>query len=85
MFLHKTIVRHIVIEGADHVIAIAPHFLIHEIKFMPKRLRVAHQVEPMAAPAFAEVRGGEQFVHHLLKGLGRIVGHEGLYLFRCGR
>ena len=42
VFLHESIVRHIVIKSADHVIAIAPHFLIHEIKFMPKRLRVAH-------------------------------------------
>ena len=44
VFLHETIVGHIVIEGADHIVTIAPHFLIHEIELVPERLRVTHQI-----------------------------------------
>ena len=77
----------IVVEGVDDVIAITPGFLQDEAT-KRQRFGVAGDVEPVPAPAFAELRHGEQLIdgvgHRLVEiFLGRLF--EGVHLLRRRR
>ena len=64
----ELVVGHIGVERADDVVAILKRVGDVVIELMPARLGVAHQVEPMPAPAFAEVGRGEQLVDQFFDG-----------------
>ena len=85
VLFHKAVVGHVVIKRADYIIAIAPNFLVCEIKLMPKRLRIAHQIQPVPRPAFAEVRRGQKLIHDHCERLLRVVPQKQINLLRCGR
>ena len=74
----KRVVRLVVIEGGDDVIAIGPGIAPGLVFVEAVRFAVVHDVEPVAAPAFAITRRGEESVDQLLIGVGRVVGEEGV-------
>jgi hypothetical protein len=85
LFTNELIVRLIVVERFDHVIAIAPRLGTIHVELEAARIGVANQVEPVARPSLAVMRTGEQPVDQSLPGSGRGVFDEGLDLFRVGR
>ncbi len=81
----ELIVRHVGVEGADDVVAIAVCLGDRVVALVAARLGEAHQVEPVLPPAFAEVRRGEQSLDELRVGVGRGVVDVCLDLRRCRR
>ena len=76
----ELVVRLVVVERVDDVVAIAPGVRVGEVPRRAGRLAVAGDVEPVPAPAFAERGRGEQPVDDLLEGVGRRVVDEGVDL-----
>ena len=76
LLAHELRVRHVGVERANHPVAPAPRFVHGVVEFVAQRLRVAHHVHPVAAPAFAVARRGEERIHHALARGGRVVGVE---------
>ncbi len=85
LLLHELIVGEILVEGADHVVAITPGFLLLEIKFMAAGFRETDEIEPVPGPSLSIVRRGQQAVDNLLIRLRRFVGQESCDLFRRRR
>ena len=75
----------IAIQRVDDPLAVAPRPGARAIFFVAIAIRVARQVEPVARPLLAVVRGIEQPVHIALVGVGARVGGEFAYLFGSGR
>ena len=74
----ELVVGQVVVEGFHHPVAISvgvgiAAFFLEDVAF---RVGVAGHVEPVAAPAFAEGRQGEQTIDQLLDGLRIAVGDE---------
>ena len=80
----ELIVGHVVIEGADHVIAIAEGVQDLVVEFVSRRLGVPDQVQPVARPALAVMGAGEQPVHQPLVSIGRLIRLECGDLVRRG-
>ena len=78
----EAVVRLVVVERLNDVIAIAPHVGTRGVGFEAVAVRVARDVEPMARPALAVPRRREQPVHHALPRAGRSVVQELLNLGR---
>ena len=57
VFDHELVEGQVGVEGADDVVAVAPGVGDVEVELVAVRLGVADQVEPVAAPALAVVRG----------------------------
>ncbi len=88
LFFQKLIVRDVVVESADDVVAIDPRVLPIQIRLGPVRLRPADYVEPVLRPALSEVRRGHQFVDQFgvgLLGVCRVLFGEGLNSLGCRR
>ena len=77
----NSVVGLVAVEGADDVVAIAPGVGAVRVVLEAVGVGVADDVEPVAAPALAVVRRGEQAVDEFLVGVGRLVGEEGVDLF----
>ena len=69
---HEAIVRHVVVEGLHHPIAVHPD-LPRFVLLVAVRVGVAGGVEPDAGPALAVVRRGEQLLHELLVSVRALV------------
>ena len=85
LLLHEGGVGLVAIERLDHPIAIPPGGDEEVIGLEAGRVGVAHQVEPVAAPALAVPRRREQAVDELFVGVGRLVVDELLHLLGRGR
>ena len=72
------IVRQIVIDRTNHVIAIGEGI-------GTVGTGVPGHVQPVTAPAFAVMRRGEQTIHDPRERVRRLVRHEGRYFLRCRR
>ena len=72
----ETVVRHVSVERAHHVVAVAPHLRAELVALVAVRVRVAHHVQPQPRRALAVARRPEQLVHQPLVGVGRFVGDE---------
>ena len=59
----ELVVRQVEVERADDPVAVTPRVVPGHVAGLAVGLGVARQVQPVPAPAFAEVRGSEQFVH----------------------
>jgi len=84
----ELVVGFVLVERADHVVAIHPGLGTEVVGAVAVALGVADHVEPVLAPAFAVARAGEEFVGELGGGLVRIGGEgllEGDDLLRRGR
>ena len=75
---------HVGVEGVDHPLAVAPGVGPGLIFLIAVRVGVAGEVEPLAGPFFAVVRGGQIAVDESLVGVRPRVGHERGDLFRGG-
>ena len=57
---HEIAVGQVVIERADHPVAVVIRAIPVGVELVAVALRVAHQVQPMPAPAFPVARAGQQ-------------------------
>jgi hypothetical protein len=73
---HKLVERPVAVEGVDDVLAVPPRFRIGRRRRRPAHVGVAGQVEPVPAPALAEVPRAEQVIHHPGQPLRRWVGQR---------
>ena len=62
VFLQEPVIGHVLVEGADEVVAVLPSVGDAVVGLMAAGLRIAHQVHPVARPTLAEVGGGEQLI-----------------------
>ena len=76
LFAHELVVRQILVERIDHVIAISPGVGITVVLVVAGRVRIARDVKPVASPLLAVSRRGEQPVHNLCKRIGRRVREQ---------
>ena len=84
--LHEPVVRHVVVESLNDPIAIAVSVRIgFHLRRVQLVVRIAGDVEPIAAPALAIARGREQVVDDLGERIRRFVLNEGANLFRGRR
>ena len=85
LLLHEAIIRLVVVERFDHVIAVAPHAGTIAVILEAVRLGVAHHVEPVLRPAFAVVRRRQQPIDELLIRIGCVIVDERIDLLRRRR
>ena len=89
LFDDEDVVRLIVVEAPDDVIAIRPRIRTARVfalaAYHAFRVAVTRHVEPVAAPAFAVVRRCEQTIHHFGERVRRLVFDERLDFLRRGR
>ncbi|EDY18868.1 hypothetical protein CfE428DRAFT_3526 [Chthoniobacter flavus Ellin428] len=82
---HEAIVGHIIIEGANNVVAIRPRVRPRPVHFETVALGEPHHIQPVSRPALAVVRERQQALHELFVSLGIRVGNERLDFFRRRR
>ena len=86
LFQHEAVVRLVVIQGGNHVIAIAPRFGLFRVALIAVGLRISRDVEPMPPPPFAVLLAGKQLVDKPLIRLRRVIGYEAVnFLGRGGQ
>ena len=76
LFRHEAVVRLVVNETADDVVAIAPGVRPVGVLLEAIGLGVADEVEPLPRHALAVTRAGEQAVDQLFVCVGRLIGDE---------
>jgi hypothetical protein len=77
LFADESIVGLVGVERVDHVVAVAPGIGPRFIRLEAFALGVPCQIEPVAAPALAVLRRGQQPVDNVGERVGRPVGKEG--------
>ena len=77
---HESVVRLVFIKGADDIVAVFPDEWFFVVALVAVGLREAHDIEPMATPAFAVLRQAKQVLDQPWPGVGRVVAHERLHL-----
>ena len=77
LFVDEAVPGLVVIEGADDVVAVAPGVGAEVVVFEAFSFGEADDVEPVLAPAFAVVGGGEEAVDDSGPGVGGFIGEEG--------
>src|SRR5947209_3683947 len=77
LFADQTVVRLVVVEGPDQIVAVVPGLGPQLIDPVAVGVGVADQVEPVLGPSLAVSGRGEQAVDQRLVGVGRGVGEEG--------
>ena len=82
LFPEELTVRFVVIETANHIVAVAPSVRFGAVPFIPVALGVPDDVEPVPAPLLAVFCGRQQTVDQLLPRFNVRVLHEGIDLFR---
>ena len=73
------------VERGDDVVAVAPGVRAELVTFETMRVGIVGDIEPVAGPAFAVTRRGQQLVDQLRVGVRRIIPDEGLDAFGGGR
>ena len=79
----ETVVGHVVVQGADDVVAIAPGLGTIGVRAVAVRLGVAHQVEPVPGPALAIPRARQQAIDQAIESAWVGIGDERLDVFRA--
>ena len=85
LLAQELVVRLVVVERVDDVVAVAPHVQADVVLLEPVGVGVARHVQPVAAPALAVVGRIEQLVDEPLPGAALGVGQERLHLLAGGR
>ena len=80
LFGEEAIVGLVLVERADHVVAVAPDVRLLVVLLVPVGLGEAHDVEPVAAPSLAVLGAREQRVDEAIPLVGSVVGDVGLQL-----
>ena len=81
LLFDEVVIRRVVVEGPDDVVAIWPRVGPLGVYLKTVRVRIAHHVQPMLCPALAIARRGEQ---SLDGGGGVGLSQEGLHFLRSG-
>ncbi len=85
----ELIVGHIVVEGSDDIIAIAPFaFALNDergIDVEANGVGITGHIEPVPGPALAEARRRQQTIEHTLECIRTIVRKKGIHFFDRGR
>ena len=76
LLLDEAVERLVGVQGADHVVAVAPGVGIEVVGLEAAGVGVAGHVEPVPAPALAVLRRGEQAVDQPFVGVGPLVVGE---------
>ncbi len=86
-FQDHAVVTHIAIEGIDDPVAPAPDMFLAVAQLISETvpIGVTPNVHPMAGPAFAVLRGGEEPVGDASEAIGTGRSEEGLQIFARGR
>ncbi len=79
------IVGHVGVKGVDDPVAVAPGVADGAVAFESAGFAVADQIEPVASPALAVARVGEEFVDQARIGVRRGVAQKSVHLGRGGR
>src|SRR5688572_28940936 len=77
LLLHEAGVRLVVVEGADHVVAVGPRVRAHAVLVVAVRLRKVDGVKPVPRPTLAVARRREQAID------GFFVGERVATLHTC--
>ena len=85
LLLNKLVVRLVLIERADHVIAVAIGIGPELIALKAIRVGVADDVQPVPSPSLAVMRAGKQPIDKFLVSIRRVVGEKRFDLFGRGR
>ena len=78
MLTNELVIRNVLIEGPNQVIAIRPGMVARPVLVMAVRLGEVDDVHPVPGPALAVLRTSQQALHDLLIGVRRVVGQEGV-------
>ena len=82
LLAQELVVRFVRVEGIDDVIAIAPRERHRVVRSLARSIRVAHDIEPVASPAFAVMRRGQQAIDDFREGVCRFVGEKSVDFLR---
>ena len=77
LFLDEQVERFVLVEGLDEVVAVTPGMLGEDVVRGADHVGIPREIEPVAGPAFAVSRRGEQAVDDLGVGVGGLVFGEG--------
>ena len=80
----ELVIRHVLVEGADQVVAVLKGVRDRRVTLRAVRVRIAHEVHPVPRPALAIARRGEEPVDDALEGALPLVQKEGCELL-CRR
>ena len=83
LFLHELIVRLVLIERANHVIAIPPCVPVHQVLVEPVRIGITGYIEPVPRPSLSIMRRGQQAVYDFCERIETGVGQERVHFLRC--
>ena len=75
----ELVIRHVGIERANEVVAIAPRLNDLRVAFAATGIGIADEVHPVAGEVFAVTRRGQQAVDDLGESVRRDVGFKGGY------
>ena len=78
---HEAVIGFVVVEGIDHVVAVAPGVWPLMVGFKAVAIRKAHHIQPMPRPFLAIVTGVQQLIHPLLIGLRISILFKGAHVF----
>ena len=67
----KLVEGQVAVERVHHIVAVAPRVLEHQGAAAATRFRKARHIEPVPAPALAELRRGQHRIHRHRERLGR--------------
>ncbi len=84
LFAQELVEGLVLVERADHVVAVPPHLWLGIVPFETVRFGIADQVQPVAAPFFAILWRVQQAVDDGFPRPGRIVGQKTLHIGRLG-
>ena len=65
MFTHELVIRHIVIQGSDQIIPVAPCVRDIVVPFVAVRFRKSHDIQPVPRKPFAELRRCQQAIDQM--------------------
>ena len=78
LLLHKTGVRLVLVESANHIVAIRPRIRPGVVVVIAMRVRIVRHIQPMPRPMFAVARRGQQAVDKFFIGLMGPIRRMGL-------
>ena len=81
----QLVVRNVRVEGAYKVIPVAPSHGQFRVSLTSMRFAVANQIHPVPRPTLAKTGRGQQSVHPLLVGVGRVIAQKVFDLFHRRR
>ena len=77
---YKLIIRLVVVEGSDDIIAIAPHKRFRVIPFIAVGFGIANDIQPMPTPLFAVMFRSQQPINQITISIRRLVFNKCLHV-----